>query len=122
MPGLCALVTATRAGTGLERQAAKPPGRALIALGRLDAISTRFPDARLFVYSYAGHGAGSDRPRTQPRVYLRCLHPHVKSGNKLRNDNDIVQKTWNLCDVLRDDALALRLRRGLDIGMAEIVS
>ena len=35
------------------------------------------------------------------------------------NDNDIVQK---LCDVLRDDALALRLRRGLDIGMAEIVS
>ena len=35
---------------------------------------------------------------------------------------DIVQKLWNLCDVLRDDALALRLRRGLDIGMAEIVS
>lgn len=95
---------------------------ALIALGRLDAISTLLPDARLFVYSYAGHGAGSDRPRTQPRVYLRCLHPHVKSGNKLRNDNDIVQKTWNLCDVLRDDALALRLRRGLDISMAEIVS
>ena len=38
------------------------------------------------------------------------------------NDNDIVQKLWNLCNMLRDDALALRLRRGLDIGMVEIVS
>ena len=38
------------------------------------------------------------------------------------NDNDIVQKLWNPSDVLLDDALALRLRRGLDIGMVEIVS
>lgn len=38
------------------------------------------------------------------------------------NNNDIIQKLWNPSDVLRDDALALRLRRGLDIGMAEILS
>lgn len=38
------------------------------------------------------------------------------------NNNDIVQKLWNPSDVLRDDALALRLRRSLDIGTAEIVS
>lgn len=38
------------------------------------------------------------------------------------NNNDVTQKLWNPSDVLRDDALALRLRRGLDSGMAEILS
>ena len=52
MPGLCVLATATRAGTGLEQQAAKPPGRSLDRVGRLDAISTLLSDARLFLYSY----------------------------------------------------------------------
>lgn len=80
MRGLCALALATRAGTGLERQAAKPPWEALIALGRLDAISTLLPDARLFLYSYVREEAVMSSPIEGTQSSLSDLMLHEIEG------------------------------------------